>query len=165
MQAKSILDFSMNDIKGAAVPLRRYEGKVLLVVNVASKCGLTPQYEGLQKLYERYKDKGLEILAFPANNFLWQEPGSDEKIQEFCSMNYGVNFPLFSKISVKGRDMHPLYGFLTGKDTNPLFAGGIGWNFAKFLVDRTGRVIARFDPRIEPLAPLVTTAIENALET
>jgi glutathione peroxidase len=163
MNEKSILDFTMSDIKGAAVPLRAFEGKVLLVVNVASKCGLTPQYEGLQKLYERYREKGLEILGFPANNFLWQEPGGSEQIQQFCSMNYGVTFPLFSKISVRGRDIHPLYAFLTGKDTNPPFGGSIGWNFAKFLVDRSGSVAARFDPKVVPLAPELVSAVEKTL--
>ena len=153
----------MKDITGAEVPLKRYEGRVLLVVNVASKCGLTPQYEGLQQLYDRYRSRGLEILGFPANNFLGQEPGSDQAIKEFCSTSYSVTFPMFAKISVKGKDIHPLYGFLTSRDTNPGFAGKIGWNFAKFLTDRAGKVIARFEPKTEPLSDEVIGALEKAL--
>ncbi len=163
MDEKSVLDFTMKDIGGADVPLRKFDGKALLIVNVASRCGFTPQYKGLQSLYERYRDRGLEILGFPANNFLWQEPGSDEQIRQFCSASYGVSFPLFSKISVKGRDMHPLYRFLTEPATNPSFSGGIRWNFSKFLADRRGNLAARFDPKVDPLAPAVTEAIEKAL--
>lgn len=154
----------MKDIAGNDVLLRTFEGRVLLVVNVASKCGLTPQYKGLQELYEKYKAKGFEILGFPANNFLWQEPGTDEQIREFCSTSYSVTFPIFSKISVKGKDIHPLYGFLTSPATNPRFAGKIGWNFAKFLVDRRGAVIARFEPKKEPMSDEVVEAVERALD-
>ena len=154
----------MKDITGTDVPLRKFEGRVLLVVNVASKCGFTPQYKGLQELYEKYKDKGFEILGFPANNFMWQEPGTDTQIREFCTKNYGVTFPIFSKISVKGKDIHPLYDFLTAPATNPEFAGKIGWNFAKFLTDRTGNVIARFEPKKEPMSAEVIEAVERALE-
>ena len=153
----------MKDIKGQDVPLAAFRGRVLLVVNVASKCGLTPQYEGLQELYDRYKDKGLEILAFPANNFLRQEPGTDSEIQQFCSTTYSVTFRLFSKISVKGKDIHPLYQFLTGRETNPGFHGKIGWNFAKFLADRQGTVIGRFEPKVNPTSPEVISAVEKAL--
>ncbi len=153
----------MKDIAGTEVPLRKFDGRVLLLVNVASKCGLTPQYKGLQELYEKYKDKGFEILGFPANNFLWQEPGTDSQIQEFCTSNYAVTFPIFSKISVKGKDIHPLYDFLTAPATNPKFAGKIGWNFAKFFTDRTGKVIARFEPRKEPMSPEIVQAVEAAL--
>ena len=153
----------MRDIGGVERPLRSFEGKVLLIVNVASKCGLTPQYEGLQALYQRYHDKGLEILGFPANDFLWQEPGSDSDIRQFCSTKYSVTFPMFSKISVRGKDMHPLYEFLTERQTNPRFAGKITWNFAKFLVDRRGEVAARFDPKVDPLDSSVTEAIDKAL--
>jgi glutathione peroxidase len=163
MSKESILDFSMKDINGAETPIRKFEGKVLLVVNVASKCGFTPQYTNLQVLYDRYKDKGLEILGFPANDFLRQEPGSDSEIREFCSTNYGISFPLFAKISVKGRDIHPMYRFLTAPETNPKFPGKIGWNFAKFLIDRTGAVIGRFEPKVDPLDARVTSAIEGAL--
>ena len=153
----------MKDIKGQDVPLAAFRGRVLLVVNVASKCGLTPQYKGLQELYDRYREKGLEILAFPANNFLWQEPGTDSEIQQFCSTTYSVTFRLFSKISVKGKDIHPLYQFLTGRETNPGFHGKIGWNFAKFLADREGTVIGRFEPKVEPTSPEVISALEKAL--
>lgn len=153
----------MKDITGREIPLRSFRGHVLLVVNVASKCGLTPQYRGLQDLYERYRDKGLEILAFPANNFLRQEPGSDAQIQQFCAGTYSVTFPVFSKISVRGRDIHPLYKFLTRPETNPDFSGKIGWNFAKFLLDRGGKVVGRFEPRAEPMSPAVVGAVERAL--
>jgi glutathione peroxidase len=163
MPTASILDFTMKNIAGQDVPLRTFEGRVLMLVNVASKCGLTPQYEGLQELYDRYQPKGFEILGFPANNFLGQEPGSDQQIQEFCSRTYSVTFPLFSKISVKGKDIHPLYEFLTRPATNPGFDGKIGWNFAKFLVDRTGKVIARFEPKTAPLSPEVIDAVERAV--
>jgi glutathione peroxidase len=162
MSIHSILDFRMNDINGVETPIRKFEGKVLLIVNVASRCGLTPQYKSLQTLYDRYKDKGLEILGFPANNFLRQEPGSDSDIRDFCSTNYGVTFSVFSKISVRGRDIHPMYKFLTDPVTNPKFPGAIGWNFAKFLIDRTGAVIARFEPKVDPLDPVVISAIEAA---
>lgn len=163
MSNESILDFSMKDINGVETPIRKFEGKVLLVVNVASKCGFTPQYKSLQTLYELYKDKGLEILGFPANDFLRQEPGTDAAIREFCSTKYSVTFPLFAKISVKGKDIHPLYKFLTAPATNPKFPGKIGWNFAKFLVDRTGSVIGRFEPKVDPLDAQVKSAIEGAL--
>ena len=135
-----------------------------MLVNVASKCGYTPQYEGMQKIYERYKDKGFTILGFPANNFGAQEPGTDEQIQEFCRINYGVTFPVFSKISVKGDDKHPLYKYLTEKESNPDFAGEIKWNFNKFLVGRDGRIVARFDSADKPEDAKVTQAIEHALK-
>jgi glutathione peroxidase len=154
----------MRDITGQDVPLRTFAGNVLLVVNVASKCGNTPQYEGLQELYERYRARGFAVLGFPANNFLGQEPGSDQEIREFCIKNYSVTFPMFSKISVRGRDIHPLYGFLTSPDANPGFSGKIGWNFAKFLVDRAGKVAARFEPKTVPLSDQVVAAVEKALE-
>jgi glutathione peroxidase len=163
MQVTSVLDFSMKDIAGGYVPLRTFEGHVLLIVNVASKCGLTPQYKGLQSLYDRYREKGFEILAFPANDFLGQEPGSDKEIQEFCTVNYSVTFPLFSKISVKGKDIHPLFEYLTRAETNPKFSGKIGWNFAKFLIDRKENVIARFEPKMDPLSPKIIEAVEAAL--
>jgi glutathione peroxidase len=165
MQTTSVLDFTVKDISGSEVSLRKFEGQVLLVVNVASKCGLTPQYEGLQNLYDRYRDRGFQILGFPANDFLWQEPGSDSEIRQFCETKYSVSFPMFSKISVRGKGMHPLYEYLTGPDTNPRFAGKIGWNFAKFLLDRNGSIVARFEPKTEPMAPEVIEAVEKALAT
>ena len=160
----SIHSFTLKNIDGKDVSLGEYKGKVLMLVNVASKCGLTPQYEGLQKIYSKYKDRGLVILGFPANNFMGQEPGTEEEIKNFCSLNYNVTFPLFSKISVKGDDIHPLYKFLTDKETNPEFGGEIKWNFNKFLVDKNGRVIARFEPRVKPESDEVMQAIEKALQ-
>ncbi|CAN5554478.1 glutathione peroxidase [soil metagenome] len=159
--ASSVLDFKMKDIDGKDVKLKQYKGKVLLVVNVASKCGYTPQYEALQADYAKYKDQGFLILGFPANNFGSQEPGTAEEIKEFCSSKYKVTFPLFAKISVKGEDQDPLYSFLTGTETNSAFAGDIKWNFTKFLVDRDGKVVARFEPKVKPDDPVVTAAIEK----
>jgi glutathione peroxidase len=160
---KSVLDFTMIDIDGHAVHLSTYKGLVILIVNVASKCGNTPQYKALEALYEKYRSAGFTILAFPANNFLGQEPGSDEEIKRFCTATYGVTFELFSKISVRGKDMHPLYRFLTSKETDPLFAGPIQWNFQKFLVGKDGEVVGRFAPGTDPLSPEVTAAIDHAL--
>lgn len=161
----SVLDFTMKDIDGVDVPLSRYQGKVLLIVNTASQCGLTPQYEGLEALYEKYKDQGLEVLAFPANEFGAQEPGTNEQIKEFCTTRYSVTFPVFSKIVVKGEGIDPLYDFLTSESTNPGHAGEIKWNFAKFLVDRDGKVVARFDPKTTPESEEVVNAVEQALAT
>jgi len=160
---KSFYDFTMKDIDGNEVRLSAFKGKVVLVVNVASRCGFTPQYAGLEKLYETYKDRGLVILGFPANNFLSQEPGTDPEIKTFCSTKYNVTFPMFSKVSVKGSDQHPLYRWLTGKETDPEFAGAITWNFNKFLLDRTGRVVARFGSRTTPEDDKLIAAIEKAL--
>jgi glutathione peroxidase len=159
----SVLDFNMKDIEGKDIPLSRFQGKVLLIVNTASQCGLTPQYKGLQEVYQKYKEQGFEVLAFPANEFGKQEPGTDNQIKEFCATNYKVSFPLFSKIVVKGKGIHPLYAFLTSESTDPKFAGPIGWNFAKFLVNRKGEVIARFEPKAPPESPEVISAIEKAL--
>ncbi|HOT96370.1 MAG TPA: glutathione peroxidase [bacterium] len=163
VHATSVYEFTMNDIDGAPVKLEQYRGKVLLIVNVASKCGFTPQYEGLEKLYTTYKDAGLVVLGFPANNFMRQEPGSNDEIKSFCSLTYGVTFPMFSKISVKGADQHPLYAWLTGKESNPDFAGDISWNFNKFLVNREGHIIARFGSRTKPEDPELVSAINKAL--
>jgi glutathione peroxidase len=160
----SIYDFTLKDIDHKEVNLGQYRGKVVLVVNVASRCGYTPQYEGLQKVYLKYKDRGFVILGFPANNFMSQEPGTDEEIKTFCSTKYNVTFPIFSKISVKGDDIHPLYRFLTSKETNPEFAGDIKWNFSKFLLDRNGKIIARFEPKVTPESDTVIQAIEKSLE-
>ena len=161
--AKSVLDFKMRDIDGRDVKLKQYKGKVILVVNVASKCGYTPQYQGLQSTYVKYKDKGFVTLGFPANNFGGQEPGTEKEIKEFCESKFGVTFPMFAKISVKGDDIDPLYKFLTSKETNPDFAGDITWNFNKFLVDRHGKVVARFTSKQTPDGPDVTAAIEKYL--
>jgi glutathione peroxidase len=160
----SVYDFTMNDIDGKPVKLDAYKGKVVLLVNVASKCGYTPQYEGLQAIYAKYKDRGFVILGFPANNFLGQEPGTNEEIKQFCALKYNVTFPLFAKISVKGEDKHPLYKFLTDKTTNPEFGGEISWNFNKFLVDKNGKILARFSSGDKPESEKVTQAIEQALK-
>ena len=158
-----VLDHKVSDIDGNDIDLEQYKGKVLLVVNVASKCGLTPQYEDLVSLHKKYAEKGLAVLGFPANNFRGQEPGSNEEIKEFCSLNYGVEFDMFSKISVQGDDKTPLYQELTSTESNGSFGGEIKWNFTKFLVDKEGNVIARFEPRTKPSAPEVIAAIEKAL--
>ena len=160
----SIYSFNLKDIDGKDVSLNQYKGKVLLVVNVASKCGYTPQYEGLQKVFLKYKDQGLVVLGFPANNFMSQEPGTNEEIKSFCTLKYNVTFPMFAKISVKGNDIHPLYKFLTDKETNPQLGGDIKWNFSKFLVNRNGEIIARFEPNIKPDSDQVTQAIEKAMQ-
>jgi glutathione peroxidase len=162
--ASSVHDFTLDSLKGEATPLAGFKGKVMLVVNVASQCGFTPQYEGLQALYMKYKDQGLVIAGFPANNFGGQEPGSNEEIGAFCKSKYGVTFPMFSKISVKGGDIAPLYKFLTDKTANPKTGGDIQWNFTKFLVDRNGKVIQRFEPAVVPLAPELESAIAAALK-
>lgn len=165
LQEKSIYDFIMKDIDGHDVQIGRYRGQVLLIVNVASKCGHTPQYEGLQNIYLKYKDQGFALLGFPANNFLHQEPGTNQEIKNFCSLRYNVTFPLFSKISVKGEDKAPLYRFLTEKETNPAFSGEIKWNFTKFLISKSGKTIGRFASGIKPESPEITQAIEGALKS
>lgn len=159
----AVLNFTMNSIDGKTVNLSKYQGKVVLMVNVASECGYTPQYEGLQELHKRYAAKGLSILGFPANDFGAQEPGTNAEISNFCKKNYGVEFDMFSKIVVNGAGQAPLYKFLTSKDTNPRFAGQVGWNFEKFLVGRDGQVMARFMSDVEPLSREMLGAIENAL--
>jgi glutathione peroxidase len=159
----SVLDFKVRDIDDKGVDLAKFHGKVLLIVNTASQCGYTPQYKDLEAVYQKFKGKGFEVLAFPANEFGHQEPGSDSEIKQFCSAKYNVTFPLFSKIVVKGEGIHPLYQFLTSKETDPKFSGDIPWNFAKFLVNRKGEVIARFDPKDSPDSEKVTKAIEAAL--
>ncbi len=160
----SIYDFTVKDIDGKNVKLEQFKGKVMLVVNVASKCGFTPQYKGLQEIYSQYKDEGFVILGFPANNFLHQEPGTNEEIKQFCSLNYNVTFPMFSKISVKGKNIAPLYKFLTEKESNPEFSGGISWNFNKFLISRDGKIVARFGTRTKPESEEVIQAITKALK-
>ena len=153
--------FTLNDIDGKPLALNTFTGKVMLLVNTASMCGNTPQYEGLQTLYEQYRERGLEILAFPANNFGKQEPGTNEEIKSFCYTKYALEFPLFSKISVKGQDMHPLYQYLT---TQSPFPGEIEWNFQKFLVNREGEIIARYRPGLKPLSAQIVRDIEHALD-
>ncbi|MDD3148679.1 MAG: glutathione peroxidase [Candidatus Riflebacteria bacterium] len=160
----SIYDFSLLDIDGKPVLLSQWRGKVLLIVNVASKCGFTGQYAGLQKLYESYQDQGLEILGFPANDFLWQEPGSNDEIKSFCSLKYKVTFPMFNKISVTGRGIHPLYRFLTDQMLHQAKVGKVSWNFNKFLIDRSGKVVAHFGSKIEPQSAEMVGAIEAAIK-
>ncbi len=161
--ASSIYDFTLNNIDGQPAPLSAHRGKVVMLVNVASRCGFTPQYAGLEALYRKYQDRGFVVLAFPANNFLWQEPGSDAEIKAFCTTHYGVTFPVYAKISVKGSRKAPLYQYLTDKKAHPETGGEIRWNFTKFLVDRSGQVIARFGSRTKPESAEVISAIEKAL--
>jgi glutathione peroxidase len=157
------LDFKMNSLGGQETDLGKYLGKVVLVVNVASKCGLTPQYEQLQDLHEKYSGKGLAVLGFPCNQFGKQEPGTAEEIQEFCSVNYGVTFDMFAKIDVNGDTACDLYKHLTALDTNPKGPGKISWNFEKFLISRKGNVVARFAPRTAPDDPELVKMIEAEL--
>jgi glutathione peroxidase len=161
--ASGIYTFTLNSIDGQPAPLANYKGKVVLVVNVASQCGYTPQYSALEATYEKYKDKGFVILGFPANNFGAQEPGTNEEIKTFCTRKYSVTFPMYSKISVKGGDQAPLYAYLT-KDTGGGISGEIKWNFTKFLVDRNGNVVQRFEPEVTPDSKQVIAAIEKQLK-
>lgn len=156
--AAGVYDFTLNSIDGAPAPLAAYKGKVLLLVNVASKCGFTPQYKALEAVYEKYKDQGLVIAGFPANNFGAQEPGTNAEIKTFCSRTYNVSFPMYAKISVKGSDIAPLYEFLTRST-----GGDIKWNFTKFLIGKDGAILARFESPVKPDDPKVVAAIEKAL--
>jgi glutathione peroxidase len=181
--AKNVYDFSVTQMGGKKTTLADYKGQVLLLVNTASKCGLTPQYEGLEAVYRKYKNDGLQVLGFPANEFLAQEPGTNSEIQEFCKMKFGVDFPMFEKIVVKGEGQHPLYNFLTtthpeatmkpgGTLLEKLKAGGlltgkpedIKWNFEKFLINRKGEIAARFSPELAPEDPIIVAAIEKELD-
>jgi glutathione peroxidase len=151
----SVYDFTVLDARGAEKPLADYKGKALLIVNVASKCGNTPQYAGLQELYTTFHERGLEILGFPCDQFGHQEPGTNEEIQQFCQLNYGVTFPVFGKIEVNGEDSHPLYKYLRSQKESAK-GSKIQWNFEKFLIDREGNVVARIDPGVKP-AEIVST--------
>jgi glutathione peroxidase len=162
---KTVYDFTLNTIDGQPAPLSAYKGKIVLLVNVASKCGYTPQYTALESIYEKYKDRGFVIVGIPANNFGAQEPGTNQEIKTFCSSKYHVTFPMMAKVSVKGSDITPLYQFLTDKSAHPQTGGEIGWNFTKFLVGPDGKVIARFDSKVTPDSPEVTNAIEKALSS
>ena len=159
--ASSIFNIPLRDIEGKASSLEPYEGKVLLIVNVASKCGYTPQYAGLEALYKKYKDKGFLVLGFPCNQFGGQEPGTSEQIKQFCSSKYQVTFPLFDKIEVNGPNRHPLYALLAGQDSP--FPGDIRWNFSKFLIGRNGKILRRFEPKVKPDSAELVQAIETAL--
>ena len=161
---KTVYDFTLNSIDGQSAPLSAYKGKVVLLVNVASRCGYTPQYTALESIYEKYKDRGFVILGIPANNFGSQEPGTNQEIKTFCTTKYSVTFPMMSKVSVKGDDKTPLYQFLTDKATHPDTGGEIKWNFTKFLVDRNGNVVKRFEPDVTPDSPEVIAAIQQALK-
>lgn len=159
----AVLNFTMNNITGQPVKLAKYSGQVVLMINVASECGLTPQYNGLEQLHETYGGKGLAVLGFPANEFGAQEPGSNDQIAQFCKTQYGVKFDMFAKVVVKGPGQCELYKHLTSATTNPKFAGDVKWNFEKFLIGRNGEIVARFAPDVEPTAPEVIKAIEAEL--
>jgi glutathione peroxidase len=162
--ARQIYSYKLKTIDGAPTSLAPYQGKVLLLVNVASSCGYTPQYAALESLYEKYKDRGLVIVGIPANNFANQESGTEAEIKKFCDRKYHVTFPMMSKVSVKGDDQTPLYKYLTSKTENPKVGGDIQWNFTKFLIARNGMPITRFEPAVTPDSPEVTAAIEAALK-
>jgi glutathione peroxidase len=161
VRAASIYDIPVKDIDGTATNLSAYKGKVLLIVNVASKCGFTPQYKALEATYKKYSDQGFVILGFPCNQFANQEPGSDEEIKQFCTSKYFITFPLFDKIEVNGANRHPLYVLLAG-ESSP-FPGDIKWNFTKFLIGKDGKILNRFESKVTPDSPEVTAAIESAL--
>jgi len=161
--AKQIYSYKLKTIDGDPTSLGKYEGKVLLLVNVASSCGYTPQYAALESVYEKYKDRGLVIVGIPANNFANQESGSDAEIKTFCNRKYHVTFPIMSKVSVLGADKTPLYQYLTDKSLHPAIGGDIKWNFTKFLIARNGSPVSRFEPAVTPDSPEVISAIESAL--
>ena len=161
---RSVYDFTLNSIDGQPTSFTQYHGKVLLLVNVASRCGFTPQYTALEALYEKYKSRGLVIVGVPANNFGGQEPGTNAEIKTFCTNKYQVTFPIMAKVSVLGDDKTPLYQFLTDKSVNPTIGGEIKWNFTKFLFDRNGKPVARFDSAVTPDSPEVISAVEAALK-
>lgn len=163
VEVPAVLNFKMKSLAEKDVDLSKYQGKVVMIVNVASKCGLTPQYQGLQELHKKYAGQGLAILGFPANDFGQQEPGTNEEITTFCQKNYGVEFDMFSKIAVNGENRAPLYQYLTSPETDPDHAGDITWNFEKFLIGRDGKVVARFAPAVTPTSDEVVKAIETEL--
>jgi len=159
----SIYDFKLPNIEGQEISFDQYKGKVLVLVNVASRCGYTPQYADLQQFYDEYKDRGVVVMGFPANNFGGQEPGSNEEIQEFCTSKFSVTFPMFSKISVRGDDMHPLYTYLTEKDHNGVMDSDVSWNFNKYIIDREGRLVHHFKSGVNPSDDKFRTSIEELL--
>jgi glutathione peroxidase len=160
---KNVFDFTLNNIDSSPTRLGSFKGKVVMLVNVASRCGFTPQYSALEAIFEKYKDRGFVIVGIPANNFGAQEPGTNQEIKTFCTTKYRVSFPMMSKVSVKGDDITPLYQFLTDKVANPKTGGEIQWNFTKFLVGPDGRILTRFEPEVTPDSPEVVAAIEKAL--
>ncbi len=161
MADSNLLDIPLKDIDGKATSLKAYQGKVMLVVNVASRCGFTPQYKGLEALHRKFKEQGFTVLGFPSNDFGGQEPGTTAEIKEFCSTNYDVTFPMFDKVKVKGSGQHPLYAALTGQSSP--FPGDVGWNFGKFLIGADGKILARFDSRVSPESADLISAVEKAL--
>ncbi len=163
IMSKSIYDYKVKTIDHKEISLSEYKGKVLLIVNVASQCGLTPQYKDLQALYDKYHAQGFEILGFPANNFGHQEPGTEEEIKSFCTKNYGVTFPMFEKVSVKGSDMCELYQFLTKKELNGVMNAEVSWNFEKFLIDKNGKLAANYEPTTKPMSEKIIQKIEELL--
>ena len=160
----SVYDYTLKSIDGVATPLSSFKGKVVLLVNVASRCGFTPQYAGLESLYEKNKAKGFVIVGVPANNFMGQEPGTNAEIKTFCTSKYNVKFPIMSKVSVAGADQTPLYQFLTSKEQNPQTGGEIKWNFTKFLIGRDGWIAGRFEPEVKPTDPSLIAALDGALK-
>jgi glutathione peroxidase len=160
----AVLNFKMTGLDGKEVDLAQYQGKVVLIVNVASKCGYTPQYKDLQALYAKYSKDGLVVLGVPCNQFGKQEPGTEKQIAEFCTAEFGVTFPMLAKVDVNGDNACPLYKFLTSKDTDPKFAGKIGWNFEKFLISRNGEIVARFASKVDPAGEAFQTAITDELK-
>ncbi len=160
----TVYQFTMNSIEGKPVPLKNYEGKVMIIVNTASKCGLTPQYADLEKFNKEYKSKGVAILGFPANNFLKQEPGTNDDIKAFCEKNYGVTFDMFEKIEVKGKDINPLYDFLTHKDKNGNVESDVSWNFQKFVINKKGEVVAAFSPKTSIYDAEVVALVEKLIK-
>jgi glutathione peroxidase len=161
MADSNLLNIPLKDIDGKATSLKAYQGKVMLVVNVASRCGFTPQYKGLEALHRKFKDQGFTVLGFPSNDFGGQEPGTTAEIKEFCSTNFDVTFPMFDKVKVKGDGKHPLYAALTGQSSP--FPGDVGWNFGKFLIGANGKILARFDSRVSPESADLISAVEKAL--
>lgn len=162
--AASIYDYKLTSIDMEPVPLSHFQGKVVMLVNVASRCGYTPQYAGLEALYRKYKDQGFVIVGVPANNFGQQEPGTNSEIKTFCKRKYDVTFPMMAKVSVAGNDIEPLYGYLTDKNTNPETGGEIKWNFTKFLIGKDGKILARFEPNVTPDDAALVAAVESALK-
>ena len=158
-----LYDITVERIDGSIIPMSDFKGKTLLIVNTASRCGFTGQYNALERVYQRYQDQDFIVLAFPSNNFMGQEPGSNAEIAQFCENRFQISFPLFSKIDVKGKQQHPLYAWLTSKEHHPTFGGKITWNFNKFLISPSGEVIARFGSRQSPTDESILTAIESAL--
>jgi glutathione peroxidase len=162
--AASVYDYKLTSIDLEPVPLSQFKGKVVMLVNVASRCGYTPQYAGLEALYRKYKDQGFVIVGVPANNFGQQEPGTNSEIKTFCRRKYDVTFPMMAKVSVAGNDIDPLYAYLIDKSANPETGGEIKWNFTKFLIGKDGKILARFEPNVTPDDPALVTAVENALK-